>query len=106
MELTASIFDLVKELDEFSYELSVLDHVWNILYPDQGKKWHHLHVNKYKHTFYITHVSGDGGGLEVEPKKGVHAMDSLRGFSYSVENHDPLAAVWEPLPILKPKKPE
>ena len=67
MELTASIFALVKELSEFSYELSSLDRVWNILFPDKGKKWHHLHVNKYKHTFYITHV-GSGGSLEVEPK--------------------------------------
>jgi hypothetical protein len=96
MELTTSIFDLVKELDEFSYELSVLDRVWNVLFPDQ-EKWHHLHVNKYKHTFYITHVSGDGDGLEVEPKKGVHAMDSLGASSYSLENHGQLAAVWQQL---------
>ena len=97
MELTASIFDLVKELEEFSYELSVLDHVWNVLFPDEGKEWHHLHVNKYKHTYYITHVSGDGGGLEVEPKKVVHAMDPLGASFYSVENRGQLAEVWEPL---------
>jgi len=97
MELTALIFDFVKELEEFSHELSVLDHVWNVLFPDQGKKWHHLDVNKYKHTFYITHVSGDSGGLEVAPKKGARAMDYLRASSYSIENHGQLAAAWEPL---------
>ena len=51
MELTTSTFALVKELGDFSYELSALDRVWNILFPDKGKKWNHLHVNKYKHTF-------------------------------------------------------
>jgi hypothetical protein len=96
MELTASIFDLVKALDMFSCELSVLDRVWNILFPDQDK-WHYLHVNKYKHSFYISHVSGDGGGLEVEPKRGVRAIDYQRDSSYSIENHSQLTAVWEPL---------
>jgi hypothetical protein len=97
MELTASIFALVKELGDFSYELSSLDRVWNILFPDKGKKWNHLHVNKYKHTFYITHVDGGGGSLEVEPKKCVRAMDFMGASSYSVENHGQLATVWEPL---------
>ena len=97
MELTASTFALVKELGDFSYELSVLDRVWNILFPDKGKKWNHLHVNKYKHTFYITHVDGGGGSLEVEPKKCVRAMDFMGASSYSVENHGQLATVWEPL---------
>jgi hypothetical protein len=97
MELTASIFALVKELGDFSYELSALDRVWNILFPDKGEKWHHLHVNKYKHTFYITHVDGGGGSLEVEQKMGVRAMDSMGAPSYSVENHGQLATVWETL---------
>ena len=97
MELTASTFALVKELGDFSYELSALDRVWNILFPDKGKKWNHLHVNKYKHTFYITHVDGGGGSLEVEPKKCVRAMDFMGASSYSVENHGQLATVWEPL---------
>ena len=97
MELAASTFALVKELSDFSYELSSLDRVWNILFPDKGGKWNHLHVNKYKHIFYITHVDSSGGSLEVEPKKGVCAMDSMGASSYSVENHGQLATVWEPL---------
>ena len=96
MELTASTIAFVKELGDFSYELSGLDRVWNILFPDKEKKWYHLHVNKYKRTFYITHVS-DGGGLEVEPKKGVRAMDFMGAPSYCVDNHGQLATAWEPL---------
>lgn len=35
MEPTFSIFPFLKELGEFEYELSVLDFVWNILFPDR-----------------------------------------------------------------------
>ncbi len=96
MELTTSIYDLVKALDMFSCELSVLDRVWNILFPAQAK-WHHLGVIKYKHRFYISHVSGDGGSLEVEPKKGVRPTDYQGTSSFSIENHGQLTGVWEPL---------
>lgn len=96
MKLTASILDLVNKLGDFSYELSALDRVWNILFPGKGKNWNHLHVNKYKHTFYITHVDG-GDSLEVEPRKGVRAMDPMGASSYSIEDHGQLATAWEPL---------
>jgi hypothetical protein len=97
MKLTASIFDFINELNEFLYELSGLDRVWNVLFPHQGREWHHLNVTRYKHTFYITHISGNGGSLEVEPKKGICAMEHLRTYPYPVENHGPSAVVWEPL---------
>jgi len=98
MELAPSTSAFVKELGDFAYELSVADRVWNILFPGQGKKWIHLQVTKYKHAFYITHVGGDGGGLEVEPNKGVRAMAPLGASSpYRVEDHDQLAKAWEPL---------
>jgi hypothetical protein len=98
MELTVSIFDLLEDLEKFSYELSVLDRVWHVLFPGQEKKWHHLHVIKYQHTFYITHVSGGGGSLEVEPKKEARAMDRMRTSSHHpVEGDDRLVAVWEPI---------
>ena len=81
-----SIFAFVKELDAFSYKLSVLDHVWNILFPDHKGKWQHLHVTKYKRTYYITDVVGNIGDLEVEPKKAV-----------GIERHDHLVTTWNPL---------
>ena len=86
MRMTDSIFAFVKELNTFSYELSVLDRVWNILFPNHEGKWQHLHVTKYKQTYYITAVGGNSGGLEVEPKKVV-----------GIENHDHLVTTWDPL---------
>jgi hypothetical protein len=96
MNLTGSIFDFVKELDAFCYSLSVLDHVWNVLFPDDRKKWHHLHINKYKDTFYITYVTNDGVNLEVKPKKSVRAMGHLGASYFPIENHARLAEVWQP----------
>ena len=78
MDPTASILDWVDELRGYSHELSVLDRTWNILFPGKGRHWHHLHVNQYKHTFYITLVDGGGGGLEVEPRRGVRVVDRPR----------------------------
>lgn len=96
MKLTSSAFALVKELSHFSHELSVLDHVWNILFPGKGKKWHHLHVNKYEETFYITHVDGDGG-LEVTPGKSVRSMGTFGASFHSFEDDAQLARIWGPL---------
>ena len=98
MEFTAITYAFVKELTDFSYELSCLDRIWSILFPDQKDRWNYLHVTKYKHTFYISHVEGDSGGLEVEPKKGVRAMDLMGASSpHRTESLDRLAVLWEPL---------
>jgi len=64
MKIDKLINELIAALGSFAYELSGLDHVWNILFPDAGGNWHHLHVNKYKETYYITHIDGDCGSYE------------------------------------------
>ena len=38
MELIVSTLAFVKELGDFSYELSALDRVWDILFPDKGER--------------------------------------------------------------------
>jgi len=97
MELRTLTFAFVKELADFSYDLSGLDRFWNILFPDQGDRWNHLYVNKYKRTFYISYVSGDASGLEVEPKKDVRAMDPLGASSHQRADQDQLTTTWVPL---------
>ena len=97
METARVVLSFVKEVGDFSYELSTLDRAWDILFPDKRKKWHHLHVVNCEHTYYITHVNGDAGGLEVEPGKSARPMDCQRASSCRTESHDQLAAAWEPL---------
>jgi len=95
-QLTAPTFAFVQELRDFSYGLSVSDHVWEILFPGKGDKWHHLRITKYKHTFYINRVDG-GGSLEVEEQQGAQLMNIRGAAAYSMENHGQLTATWEPL---------
>lgn len=97
MELTDSIFNFVHELHEFCYELSIMDRVWHVLFPQQGKKWHHLSVTKYQQTFYITHTSGNCGALEVEPQKGIRTMARAGAASNYIEDQGKIAEAWHPL---------
>ena len=46
MKLTAQIYEFLKELEKFAYDLSVLDRVWGVFFPDAKNTWHQLHVNK------------------------------------------------------------
>lgn len=83
MELTESTYALLKELDDFSPALSGADLVWDILFPAESLRWHHLRVTKYKATFYLTLISGSGGSLEVKPEGGVYALPGPGALPYS-----------------------
>lgn len=82
MLLEEHIYQFLKELQRFDYTLSGIDHIWKILFKNHADKWNYLHVNKYRKIFYISHIDGNCGTLEVEPKKSLKIMDS-GGFSAS-----------------------
>ena len=96
MKFEDNVYTFLKELNDFAYSLSCADHVWNLIFPDHNDKWNHLHINKYRQTFYILHVDGKLGSLEVEPKKGVKAMESFGFSSYTLDSEN-LSRTWEPL---------
>jgi hypothetical protein len=96
MNFQENIFDFVKELSNFNYELSCVDKIWNLIFPDQKSKWHHLHVTKYKQTYYLNHIDGNGGGLEVIPGKTVQPVKDFGFSSWDVNYHDS-PVIWEPL---------
>jgi hypothetical protein len=75
MKTDKLIAAFITELAFFAYELSCLDRVWNVLFPDPKGRWHHLHVNQYKNTYYITNIDGDCGSLEYEPWKVLRVSD-------------------------------
>ena len=99
MELFAQTAAFLKELENFSYDLFVLDHVWDVLFPDAKNTWHHPHVNKYKKTFYISHINGDVGVLEVEPKKSVIAMETMGNRAFPIEESGQKAAAFSHRPL-------
>lgn len=92
-KLTALTFDFVKKLDGFSFEVSSMDHVWNILFPAKGDKWHHLCVTMYSDTFYITWIDG-GYSMEVKEDKGVQTVNIMSDSNYFFKDHDQMSAAW------------
>ncbi len=97
MELTESTYALLRELDNFSPTLSGADLVWDILFPAESTRWHHLRITKYKDTFYLTHISGSGGSLEARLEGGVSALPGAGALSYFDQRRSQSAAVWSTL---------
>ena len=97
MQLAVATYNFLNELSHFSYTLSSLDRVWDILFSDEANRWHHLRVNTYKDTFFVTHISGGGGCLEVEPDVYVRVLQNTGISSYSDQNRSQADLVWEPL---------
>jgi hypothetical protein len=87
----------VKDLGNIACALSVSDRVWDILFPDRTKNWHHLHVSAYRQSFFITHVSNGGGGLEIGPKKCVRDISSRGESPGYIETHSQMTMAWAPL---------
>jgi hypothetical protein len=102
MRLKDLLFTFVKELGDFSYEMSVLDQVWNVLFPDKGKKWHCLHVNKQDNIGIIpSHASLHRANQHFGQDKDVFDVmhfDDLGRFKRRIIPF----ITWESLPILRP----
>ena len=96
MEFEKTVYAFIKDLENFGYDLSCIDRIWNLIFPDGRGRWGHVHVTRYKETFYISHIDGNSCSLEVLPKKSVKVMDSfsLSGWEDGRDVTSP-AAPWE-----------
>jgi hypothetical protein len=96
MKFEDAVHAFLKELDHFDYDLSCVDLVWDLIFPDSKGKWYHVHVTKNRHTFYISHIDGNSCTLEAVPKKSVQVMGSL-GFSSYEDGSDDPTGMWGPM---------
>jgi hypothetical protein len=94
MTLNESTYRFLEQLADYSHTLSGLDHVWNILFPSGAKRWEHLRVSRYRETFYVAHINGESGTLEVEPEKEVRLL-SQTGVGVALRHRS--CAGWEAL---------
>lgn len=69
------INDFLDQLKFFNYKIESIDRIWDIIFPDQKEKWHHLKVVQYKETFYLTIMDRDYCQLSVEPDKEVQVEE-------------------------------
>ncbi len=82
-KLKTSMKTFLKDLQDFANELCCVDRVWNVIFPDRKGNWSHLHVTRYRKTFYVCHIHDAQtgcGNLEVEQGKAPRVMDVLGGF--------------------------
>ncbi len=93
MKFEDEVYAFLKELDRFDYDLSCADLVWDLIFPDNKGRWYHVHVIKYRHTFYISHIDGNSCALEAVPKKSVQVMVSSGISSYEYGSDDP-TVIW------------
>lgn len=95
MSLTISTYNLLQELDDFSYSMSSSDRVWNILCPSGSSDWSHLRVSKYRETYYLSHINGNSGTLEFEPDQEVRVLSGAEYASCRGLKGYKTAAAWE-----------
>ena len=58
------LFSFVQEIQAFHYAISSLDHIWDVLFPSQDDKWHHIRIVKYMESYMFVDISGNAGELE------------------------------------------
>jgi hypothetical protein len=95
MKIDNLISEFIIEMGGFAYEMSSLDRVWKLLFPDAEGRWHYLQVIKFKQTYYITDVDGAGGGLEFEPRKAVRVSDYSGIGRFRCESTEKPGVAWE-----------
>jgi hypothetical protein len=77
MKCANQVVAFLRSLDRFEYRLSVMDHVWDLYFPDRQERWSHLQIVKYGETFYLDHIDGETPGLEVVPGKSVSMLSDF-----------------------------
>lgn len=88
-----NIYSFTKEIEKFEYRMDSLDHLWDILFPDQKNKWHKLRITKYKGVFYCIDISGPRCTLAVTPNKSVEVENTFSS-SFPYDGRDNPEFVW------------
>lgn len=97
MDFYKNAHTFLQELKKFQYELDG-DRIWRMVFSDKKDKWHKLHIQQYKETFYISLIDGDVPTLEIQPSKKVETSDWHRNaFGSSRFDQLDIDKQWEPL---------
>jgi len=99
MNFSDNVRSLIKELKIFNYKVEIIDHIWDIIFPDRKSQWHHMRVTKYYKVHYIILIDSDLCALEVTAKKQIQPIRSF-GLSAYEDGSDDLASAWGDLIIL------
>ena len=75
--LEQRLYSFVQEIQAFQYTISSLDHIWEVLFPLQDTKWHHLRVVRYLESYLFIDISGNAGALEFLPPDEVKPVSGF-----------------------------
>ena len=97
MTLSTSAYNLLKELENFSYTLSSSDRIWDIFSPADTNCWDHLRISRYRDTYYIVHINGESGALEIVPDNDIRILSSGGVPSFQLHKQGRSVVSWERL---------
>lgn len=72
------LFGFLKELEAFEYAMESLDHIWNVLFPSENGKWHHLRVVNYKEAYVFIDITGDLKPIELKKPNSINELPDYR----------------------------
>lgn len=72
------LFGFLKELEAFEYAMESLDHIWNVLFPSENGKWHHLRVVNYKEAYVFIDITGDLKPIELKKPNSINELLDYR----------------------------
>ncbi len=72
------LFGFLKELEAFEYAMESLDHIWNVLFPSENGKWHHLRVVNYKEAYFFIDITGDLKPIELKKPNSINELPDYR----------------------------
>lgn len=96
MDFNKTVYTFLRELAHFDHDVSGIDLIWDLIFPDKESQWYKVRIIKYKEIFYINHIDGNSCGLEIVFEEYVKPMEAF-GLSNREEGYYDPASVWEPL---------
>lgn len=82
MEFEDQIYGFIQEITCFDYRIESIDHLWEIVFPDQGGKWHHIKIVKYHEVYFVYLVDGDLPSLEIKPKRQENHFENVTAWNH------------------------
>ena len=97
MDFDQQVNTFLHELKKFQYRYDG-DLIWKFIFFYKKNKWHQIHVQQYKETFYIALVDADAPSIEIGPDQKVKACEENQSPSYhSRANPEEIKRHWQPL---------
>lgn len=70
------LFAFLGELESFEYMVESLDRIWEVLFPAEDGKWHHLKAIKYEDRYILIDITGNLDPIELKMPDSINAVQN------------------------------